>query len=76
MALSTKQIAHPRNHNIPPASDDLDVKRDEVITLRLSPEEREAWQAAADADQRKLGDWIRVTVNAVLAAQPRKKGAR
>ena len=40
----------------------------------VRPEEREAWQAAADADQRKLSDWIRIVVNASLKTD--KKGKR
>lgn len=60
-------------------SDDPEMKRDEIVTIRLSSDEREAWQAAADADQRKLADWIRIVVNAQLPAkpkQPTKKGGK
>jgi hypothetical protein len=61
----------------PESRDDQDVKRDAIITIRLSAEEREAWQAAADADQRKLADWIRLSVNATLKSSPRsKKGGK
>ncbi len=61
--------------------DDQDVKRDKIVMVRVTVEERDAWQAAADADQRKLADWIRVAVNAQIKATepapaPRKKGGR
>lgn len=54
--------------------DDL-VKLDDIVTVRLSAEEKAAWQAAADADKRKLADWVRLTVNAALKP-PTKKGGR
>lgn len=60
----------------PDSRDDLEVKRDAIITIRLSAEEREAWQAAADAEQRKLADWIRISVNATLGAKRTKKGGK
>lgn len=53
-------------HRSTETTDDLDVKRDDIITIRLSAEERAAWQAAANYDQRKLADWIRVVCNAHL----------
>lgn len=52
------------------------MTREKIVMVRLTAEEREAWQAAADADQRKLADWVRVVVNAQLQAAPRKKGGR
>lgn len=58
----------------PDPRDDLEVKRDKIVMVRLTVEERQAWQAAADADQRKLADWIRVVVSAQLKPTPRKKG--
>ena len=79
MSQTTRQNPPLKLRPPQPTSDALDVSRDEVITLRLSAEEREAWQAAADADQRKLGDWIRIVVNSQLKASeptPRKKGGR
>ena len=50
-----------------------EMARDKSLLLRLSAEEREAWQAAAEADQRKLSDWIRVTLNAVAKPKPPTK---
>jgi hypothetical protein len=57
--------------------EDADVKRDLNVVVRVSAEEREAWRAAADADQRKLSDWIRIAVNAHLESSPKpKKGGK
>lgn len=65
--------------------DDLDVaNRDEIVMVRLTADEKKAWQAAADANQRKLADWVRVIVSAQLqtaprlatAAKSRKKGGK
>ncbi len=53
--------------------DDLEVTRPEQVMVRLTADEKKAWQAAADADQRKLADWIRIVVNAHLGAKPKKK---
>lgn len=47
------------------------MKRDGIITIRLSAEERRAWQAAAEADQRKLADWVRVICNKNL--EPKRR---
>jgi len=44
-----------------------DVAKDKVIQLRLTADERERWQTAADADQRSLSDWLRVIANAASA---------
>jgi hypothetical protein len=77
MAPTTRQNQPLKLRPPQPASDASDVSRSEIITLRVSPEERKAWQAEADADQRKLADWIRIAVNAQLDAgepAPRKKG--
>lgn len=66
--------SHPPNRS----RDDLDVNRAKNIVVRVTEEERKAWQAAADADQRKLSDWIRVVINAQLDGdKPRgKKGGK
>lgn len=34
-----------------------------VLHIRLTEEERDAWQAAADADERTISQWIRYIVN-------------
>lgn len=80
MALTTKQNPPLKLRPPPRPRDDLDVTRDKIVMVRLSDEERAAWQAAADADERKVSDWIRVVVNAHLRKTteptPRKKGGR
>jgi len=44
-----------------------DVPKDFMIRIRVTEEDRERWQAAADADQRTLSDWLRVVANAASA---------
>ncbi len=38
--------------------------------LRHSPEQRTAWQAAADREQRELQNWIRVTLDRAAKVGP------
>lgn len=65
----------PANMNAATDSGTLaDVSRDDLVRLRLTTEERERWQAAADADQRTLSDWIRVVANAASASVKPKRG--
>ena len=33
------------------------------ITLLVTPEQKERWLAAANRDQRKLADWIRLVID-------------
>ena len=68
----------PANTNQVPGSGTLDdVPKDVVVRLRLTADERERWQAAADAAQRTLSDWMRVVANAAATsttiAKPRQK---
>lgn len=44
-------------------------RRDAVVRFRATAEEIARWQAAADADQRTLSDWIRVMANGVCATK-------
>lgn len=76
MAQPIRQNPPLKPRNPQPARDALDVARDKIVMVRVTEDERKAWQAAADADQRKLADWIRVSVNAQLAVTKTKKGAR
>lgn len=39
-----------------------------VISLRVSPEERERWQRAADDEGQTLGEWLREAADAALEA--------
>lgn len=65
--------------------DDPDVKRDVVIRLLVNQAERDAMQAAADAEELTLSEWIRrrcikttttVTVEVAPVGKPTKKGGR
>jgi uncharacterized protein (DUF1778 family) len=48
-----------------------DVPRDRtVIQLRVTPDEREAWQRAAEASEMTLSDWIRQRCNGPAALPP------
>lgn len=47
-----------------------------MVMVRLTEEELAAWQAEADAAQRKLADWIRVTVNAAVTPTTTKPKAK
>lgn len=77
MALTTRQNPPVKTRNLEPSRDAQDeMSRDKIVMVRVSAEERAAWQAAADADRRKLADWIRNTVNDALAASTTKKGKR
>jgi len=74
MALTTKQNPPVKLRNPQPSRDALDeMSRDKIVMVRLTAEERDAWQAAADADQRKLADWIRVVVNASLKSEKKAR---
>lgn len=45
------------------------------LTLRVTDQERKAWQHAADDRERRLSDWIRDTCNTEAAdPRPRPKG--
>lgn len=54
----------------------VDVKRDQVLQIRLSIEERAAWDAAAKAAELDLSEWIRrrcngtTTIEAVTLKAP------
>lgn len=49
----------------PGVSDTLaDVKRDDVISLRLTSEELAVWNVAAESEGRTLSEWIRFQGNA------------
>jgi hypothetical protein len=48
----------------PPAGDDALAER---VMIRLTPDRRAAWEAAAAADARPLGQWIRFQIERVLA---------
>jgi hypothetical protein len=49
-----------------PLGDDHEVNLDKHVMIRLTAADLKRWQAAADGDQRRLADWIRVTVNNAL----------
>lgn len=68
----------PANTNAAPGSGTLaDVSRDVMIRVRVTEEDRERWQAAADADQRTLSDWLRIVANAASAnVKTKRKKAR
>lgn len=58
---------------VSPMGEIHDVKRDKFVMVRISIDEQQAWQAAADADKRKLADWIRIACNErIESAKPRK----
>lgn len=63
-----------RLHQARETRDDDDVNRNILVTVRLTADERKAWQAAADDDKRKLGDWIRIVCNAQI--KPTKKAGK
>lgn len=42
------------------------MARSERIEIRLSPAEKAEWSEAAAAEERKVGDFVRLTVNAFL----------
>jgi len=50
--------------------------KDETIKLRVSAEEREAWQRAADASEMTLSEWIRVRCNGSPALAPERSRRR
>ena len=52
---------------------DHDDVRDKNIIIRLSAEERAAWQDAADKDGRTLSDWIRRRCNGDATTAPSAK---
>jgi hypothetical protein len=41
-----------------------------VVTVRVSDEQMKRWQAAADADHRKLPDWMLLYRDAAIDAPP------
>lgn len=45
------------------------MARSERIEIRLSPEEKAQWNEAAAREERKVGDFVRLTVNASLRGQ-------
>jgi uncharacterized protein (DUF1778 family) len=48
------------------------ARRDAVVYLRCLPEQRDAWQAAADADGRSLSNWASRQLDAAVAAVTRR----
>ena len=58
------------NTNRATESGEHDDVRDKNIIIRLSAEERAAWQAAADSDGRSLSDWIRRRCNGDVTTVP------
>lgn len=57
----SKSKKKPSRRGQPAADPEVGVRTERVM-VRLSPEEKKAWQAQARDDGRKLGDWIRRTV--------------
>jgi uncharacterized protein (DUF1778 family) len=47
--------------------------KDKMLRVRITSGERAELQAAADADQRKLSDWIRVVALRVARSQKAEK---
>jgi len=48
-------------------------RQTEFVGLNLTSAVKAAAQAAADADKRTLADWVRVTIEAALAAKGKGK---
>jgi hypothetical protein len=51
----------------PPTDTLVVVAKDVVVRLRATSEDLKRWQAAADADQRSLSDWLRIVANAAIS---------
>lgn len=47
----------------------------EVVVVRCSPEQRSAWEQLADADQRTLGEWLRLAVESFVREQAAEQGS-
>lgn len=64
------------------------MAREKIVMVRLTEDEWQRWQKAADAEERPLSNWIRRQCNAaapdpidtlvstVLKPAPRKKGGK
>jgi hypothetical protein len=46
----------------------------ELIQIRVTPEQKAEWQAAAVEDKRKLSDWLRLAAESYM--ETRKVGER
>ena len=49
------------------------VSRDVLLGVKVSPEEKRAYERAADADDRTLSAWVRVVLNRELERLKREK---
>jgi uncharacterized protein (DUF1778 family) len=52
----------------------IDKAKGETILFRAAPAEKEAFQAAADLDGKKLSEWIRDRLRAISRAELEKAG--
>ncbi len=79
MAQTTRQNPPLKLRNPQPASDDLAVKREVPVQIRVTAEEKAAWEARAKDLDVSLSRFVRGAVNAALAKAAKaalKKGGR
>lgn len=52
------------------------MTRDSRIELRVTEQERERWQAAAEREAWSLSEWIRCTLDDAAREQTKRKGRK